>query len=77
MIRWRCEEELQSMVRKTRKVMTMNKELHPRSDTARIYVPRKRGSRGLSCEACDRKGGGRGGENNLGWYVGNCNVRGC
>ena len=49
--------------------MTMNKELHPRSDTARIYLSRKRGGRGLiSCEACVR-----GEENNLGWYVRNCN----
>ena len=63
------KEELQSMDRKTRKVMTMNKELHPRSNTARIHVPRKRGGRGLiSCEDCVR-----GEENSLGWYVGNCN----
>ena len=63
------KEKLQSMNRKTRKVMTMNKELHPRSDTARIYVPRKRGGRGrISCEACVR-----GEENSLGWYVGRCN----
>ena len=62
-------EELQSMNRNTRKVMTMNKELHPRSDTARMYVPRKRGGRGLiSCED-----GVRGEEKNLGWYVGNRN----
>ena len=27
--------------------MTMNKELHPRSDTARIYLSRKKGERGL------------------------------
>ncbi|XP_068739420.1 uncharacterized protein [Montipora capricornis] len=47
------KEELQSMDRKTRKVITINEELHPRSDTARICVPRKRGGRGLiSCEAC-------------------------
>ena len=64
------KEELQSMDRKTRKVMTMDKELHPRSDTARIYEPRKRGGRGLiSCKACVR---GRE-ENNLGWYVGRRN----
>ena len=53
----------------TRKVMTMNKKLHPRSDTARTYLSRKRGGRGLiSCEACVR-----GEENNLGWYLRNCN----
>ena len=44
--------------------MTINKELHPRSDVARIYVARKRGGRGLmSCESCVK-----GEENNLGWY---------
>ena len=49
--------------------MTMNKELHPKSDTAKIYVPRKRGGRRLiSCKACVR-----GEENSLGWYVGRCN----
>ena len=47
--------------------MTMNKELHPRSDVARIYVPRKKGGRGLiSCESCVRRE-----ENNLSWYVRN------
>ena len=49
--------------------MTMNKELHPRSDTALIYLSRKRAGRGLkSWEACVC-----GEENNLGWYVRNCN----
>ena len=47
--------------------MTINKELHPRSDVARIYVSRKRGGRGLmSCENCVK-----GEENNLGWYIKN------
>ena len=44
--------------------MTMNMELHPRSDTARIYISRKKGERGLtSCEAyvC-------GDENNSSWH---------
>ena len=41
--------------------MTMNKELHPRSDVARIYLPREKGGRGLiSCESCMGKE-----ENNL------------
>ena len=35
------KNELQGMERKTRKFMTMNKELHPRSDVARLYVSRK------------------------------------
>ena len=39
------------MERKTRKFMTMNKELHLRSDGARLYVSRKNGGRGLiGCE---------------------------
>ena len=65
-IKWN-KEELQGIDRKSRKIMTMNKELHPRSDVARIYVPRKKGGRGLiSCESCMRKE-----ENNLSWYVRN------
>ena len=57
------------MDRKTRNVMTMNKELHSRRDTARIYVPRKRVGRGLiGCEAYVERE-----ENSLGWYVGRCN----
>ena len=34
-IKWK-KEELQEMDRASRKIMTMNKELHPRSDAARI-----------------------------------------
>ena len=65
-LRW-TKNELQEIDRKTRKVMTINKELHPRSDVARIYVSRKRGGRGLmSCENCVE-----GEENNLGWYIKN------
>ena len=45
----------------------MNKELHPRSDVARIYVPRKKEGRGLiSCESCVRRE-----ENSLSWHVRN------
>ena len=40
-IKWNGEE-LQEIDRKSRKIMTMNKELHPRSDAARIYVARKK-----------------------------------
>ena len=44
-----------------------NKELHRRSDTAIIYVSRKKGGGGLiSCEACVF-----GEENSLSWYVRN------
>ena len=47
--------------------MTMNNKLHPRSDVARVYVPRKKGGRGLiSCESCVRRE-----ENNLSCYVRN------
>ena len=48
-------------------IMTINKELHPRSDVARIYLSRKKGGRGLmSCESCVRRE-----ENNVSWYVRN------
>ena len=57
--------ELQKLDRKTRKIMTINKELHPRSEVARIYVSRRRGGRGpISCECCVR-----GEENSLSWYI--------
>ena len=65
-IKW-TKNELQEVDRKTRKVMTINKELHPRSDVARIYVSRTKGGRGLiSCENCVK-----GEENNLSWYIKN------
>ena len=49
-LKWN-QNELQEMDRKTRKLMTMNKELHPRSDVARLYVSWKNGGRGLiGCE---------------------------
>ena len=51
--------------RKTKKVMTMNKELHPRSDVDRLYVSRMEGGRGLiGCKMCVKPE-----ENSLGWYV--------
>ena len=63
-IKWN-KEELQEIDRKSRKIM--NKELHPRSGVSRIYVPRKKGGRGLiSCESCVRRE-----ENNLSWYTRN------
>ena len=34
--------------RKTRKVMTMNKDLHTRSDDDRLYISRMEGARGLT-----------------------------
>ena len=67
-IEW-TKEDLQKMDRKTRKVMTMNKEFHPKSDTARLYVSRKRCGRGLiSCEECVRTE-----ESSLSWYIENSN----
>ena len=65
-IKWN-KEELQEVDRKSRKIKTMNKELQARSDVSRIYVPRKKGGRGLiSGESCVRRE-----ENNLSWYVRN------
>ena len=39
--------ELEQMDRRTRKLMTMHRELNPKSDVARIYLSRKEGGRGL------------------------------
>ena len=63
---WR-KEELRSLDRKTRKLMTMFGALHPKSDVDRLYLARKRGGRGLmGCERCVQAE-----ENSLGWYVRN------
>ena len=67
-IEW-TKEDLQKMDRKTRKDMTINKEFHPKSDTARLYVSRTRGGRGLiSCKECARTE-----EISLNWYIENSN----
>ena len=51
-IKW-TKEELANLDRKTRKIMTMNRNLHPRSSVARLYLKRKDGGRGLiSVEEC-------------------------
>ena len=42
MLKWN-KNELQEMDRKTRRFKTVNKELHPRSNVARLYVSRKNG----------------------------------
>ena len=34
----KLKEEFREIDRKSRKIMTINKELHPRSDVARIYT---------------------------------------
>ena len=45
--------------------MTLNEELHSRSDVDRFYVSRMAGGRGLiGCKIC-----GKAEENSLGWYV--------
>ena len=41
------KEELRKIDRKTRKILTMNRMLHPQSDVDRLYIPRKEGGRGL------------------------------
>ena len=47
------KEDLEIMDRKTRKLMTINKALHPRACVARLYIPRNQGGRGMqSVEDC-------------------------
>jgi len=41
------QEELDNIGSKTRKSMTANHTLHPQSDIERLYLPRKKGGRGL------------------------------
>ena len=51
-VKW-TKSELDKIGRKTRKVMTLNKELHPRSYVDRLYVSRMEGGRGLiGCKKC-------------------------
>ena len=47
-LKW-TRDELRQMDPRTRKLMTMNKALHPKDDAGRLYVPRKEGGRGLAC----------------------------
>ena len=42
---WR--QELQKLDRKTRKLLTIHGQHHPKADLDRLYVPRKQGGRGL------------------------------
>ena len=47
------KEELSRMDIKTRKLLTMNGAVHPRSNVGRLYIPRKEGGRGMtSVEDC-------------------------
>ena len=45
-VKW-TKEELEKLVRQTRKIMTMNGASHPKSDIDRLYIARQRGGRGL------------------------------
>ena len=63
-VKW-TKSELDEIDRKTRKVMTMNKELHPKSDADWLYVSRMEGGSGLiGYKMCVKAE-----ENSLGWYV--------
>ena len=65
-LNWR-REELKEIDIRTRKLMTMNKALNPKSDVSRLYVRRKEGGRGLiGIENCVKTE-----ENSLAWYVKN------
>jgi hypothetical protein len=44
-INWH-QEELQKLDRKTRKLLTIHGQHHPKADVDRLYVPRKQGGRG-------------------------------
>ena len=53
------------MDRKTRKIMTLNKEFHPKSEKDRLYASGSKGGRGLlCCRSCIMTE-----ENDLGWYI--------
>ena len=43
----RHQEELQKLDQKTRKLLTIHGQQHPKTDVDRLYVPRKQGGRGL------------------------------
>ena len=63
-VKW-AKSKLDEIDRKTRKVMTMNKELHPVSTVDRLYVSRMEGGgRLIGCKTCVKAE-----ENNLGWYL--------
>jgi predicted short-subunit dehydrogenase-like oxidoreductase (DUF2520 family) len=41
------QAELQKLDRKTRKLLTIHGQHHPKADVDRLHVPRKQGGRGL------------------------------
>ena len=45
-MKW-TKEELEKLDRPTRRIMTMNLALYPKSDVDRLYIARQRGGRGL------------------------------
>ena len=45
-INWH-QEEMQKLDRKTRKLLTIHGQHHPKEDVDCLYVPRKQGGRGL------------------------------
>ena len=45
-VKWH-QEELQNLDRKTRKLLTIHGQRHPKADGYRLYVPRKQGGRSL------------------------------
>ena len=63
----RTKEELKTLDRMSRKVLTMNGAFQPKSDG--LFVSTEDGGRGLI--TCGGGGGVRGEENSLGWYVRN------
>ena len=63
-LEWR-KEKLMTMYRKTRKLTTINRALHPTRDVEKIYLPRQKGDRGLiNMKICVRSV-----ENNFAFYV--------
>ena len=46
-LKW-TRDEFKQMDQRTRKLMAINKALHPRDDVDRLYVSRKEGGRGLA-----------------------------
>ena len=55
------KSELEETDRKTRKVITLNKELHPRNDIDKLYVQRKKIAKMQVCVEAE--------QNSLEWYV--------
>jgi hypothetical protein len=41
------KKKLKNWIEKTRKMLTIHGQHHPKADTDRLYVPRKEGGRGL------------------------------